>query len=106
MLAPAEVDGLFAALRSMAAQGLGIIFISHKLNEVRALTHRCVVLRQGRVAGRVAMTPAAHRARDGAADVRPRDLPPPKGPSALGGALLPLDAISTAGAAPRLRACR
>ena len=40
------------ALRAMAARGLGVIFISHKLNEVRALTHRCVVLRHGRVAGR------------------------------------------------------
>lgn len=54
VLAPSEVDGLFAALRAMAAQGLGIIFISHKLNEVRALTHRCVVLRHGRVTGDVA----------------------------------------------------
>jgi simple sugar transport system ATP-binding protein len=54
VLAPSEVEGLFAALRAMAAQGLGIIFISHKLNEVRALTHRCVVLRHGRVTGDVA----------------------------------------------------
>ena len=42
VLTPAEVDGLFVALRAMAAEGFGIIFISHKLNEVRALTHRCV----------------------------------------------------------------
>ena len=34
VLTPAEVDGLFAALRAVAAQGLAIIFISHKLNEV------------------------------------------------------------------------
>jgi ABC-type uncharacterized transport system ATPase subunit len=53
VLAPTEVAGLFDALRAMAGQGLGIIFISHKLNEVRALTHRCVVLRHGRVAGEV-----------------------------------------------------
>ena len=66
MLTPAEVDGLFVALRAMAAQGFGIIFISHKLNEVRALTHRCVVLRHGRVAGEVAdpdATTAAEMAR-------------------------------------------
>ena len=53
VLTPSEVDGLFAALRAMAAQGFGIIFISHKLNEVRALTHRCVVLRHGKVAGTI-----------------------------------------------------
>jgi general nucleoside transport system ATP-binding protein len=66
VLTPGEVDGLFAALRSMAAQGMGIIFISHKLNEVRALTHRCIVLRHGRVAGEVAdaqATSAAEMAR-------------------------------------------
>jgi simple sugar transport system ATP-binding protein len=66
VLTPAEAEGLFAALRSMAAEGFGIIFISHKLNEVRALTHRCVVLRHGRVAGEVAdaqATPAAEMAR-------------------------------------------
>ncbi|SDR60296.1 nucleoside ABC transporter ATP-binding protein [Rhizobiales bacterium GAS113] len=53
VLTPTEVEGLFVALRAMAAKGLGIIFISHKLNEVRALTHRCLVLRHGRVAGHV-----------------------------------------------------
>jgi general nucleoside transport system ATP-binding protein len=66
VLTPAEVDGLFTALRAMAAQGLGIIFISHKLNEVRALTSRCVVLRHGKVAGEVAdpaQTSAAEMAR-------------------------------------------
>ena len=61
VLTPAEVDGLFVALRAMAAQGFGIIFISHKLNEVRALTHRCVVLRHGRVAGAGRATPARRR---------------------------------------------
>ena len=59
---------------AMAAQGLGIIFISHKLNEVRALTHRCVVLRHGRVVAAASTTPASTTAAgDGAADVRPRD---------------------------------
>src|SRR3954447_20695144 len=51
VLTPVEVEGLFRALRAMAARGLGIVFISHKLNEVRALTDRAVVLRHGRVAG-------------------------------------------------------
>jgi simple sugar transport system ATP-binding protein len=66
VLTPTEAEGLFTALRSMAAEGFGIIFISHKLNEVRTLTHRCVVLRHGRVAGEVAdaqATPAAEMAR-------------------------------------------
>ena len=38
----------------MAAQGVGVIFISHKLNEVRAITDRLVVMRQGAVVAEVA----------------------------------------------------
>ncbi len=49
MLTPQETEGLFAAARTMAAQGVGVIFISHKLNEVRAIADRLVVMRQGAV---------------------------------------------------------
>lgn len=95
VLAPGEVDGLFSALRSMAAQGLGIIFISHKLNEVRALTHRCTVLRHGRVAGRVddpANTTSAEMAQLMCGH---EIVPPARGPSTPGAAVLTLDGIST-----------
>jgi simple sugar transport system ATP-binding protein len=95
VLAPTEVDGLFAALRSMAAQGLGIIFISHKLNEVRALTHRCVVLRQGKVSGRVD-TPASTTSSEMAELMCGHEIvPPAKGPSTIGGMVLALGGIST-----------
>jgi ABC-type uncharacterized transport system ATPase subunit len=43
-----EADGLYATLRTMAASGLSLIFISHKLREVLA-ADRIVVLRGGRV---------------------------------------------------------
>lgn len=48
VLTPQEAEGLFAALRALAAEGLGIVFISHKLDEVLALSQRLVVLRAGR----------------------------------------------------------
>ncbi|WP_292556753.1 ATP-binding cassette domain-containing protein, partial [Mesorhizobium sp.] len=97
VLAPGEVDGLFAALRSMAGQGLGIIFISHKLNEVRALTHRCVVLRHGKVAGRVD-DPANTTSSAMAQLMCGREiLPPARGPSTPGATVLTLDGISTSG---------
>jgi ABC-type uncharacterized transport system ATPase subunit len=48
VLTPQECDALFATLRQLAAEGRGILFISHKLDEVRALCHRATVLRQGR----------------------------------------------------------
>ncbi|MCC6192194.1 MAG: ABC transporter ATP-binding protein [Anaerolineales bacterium] len=49
VLAPHEIEGLFATLRSMVAEGKSIVFISHKLNEVMAIADRVTVLRQGRV---------------------------------------------------------
>ncbi|MEC3975735.1 sugar ABC transporter ATP-binding protein [Amycolatopsis sp. H20-H5] len=44
-----EVAVLFEAVRRIADRGAGIVFISHRLDEVRALAHRVVVLRDGRV---------------------------------------------------------
>ncbi len=49
VLTPREVDDLFATLRRMAAEGHLLIFISHKLHEVLAISHRVTVLRAGRV---------------------------------------------------------
>jgi ABC-type sugar transport system ATPase subunit len=43
-----EVARLFDAVRRVAAEGAGVIFISHRLEEVRALADRVVVLRDGR----------------------------------------------------------
>ena len=51
VLTPQETEGLFGAIRAMAAEGVGVIFISHKLNEVRAITDRLVVMRHGAVVG-------------------------------------------------------
>jgi simple sugar transport system ATP-binding protein len=54
VLTPQETEGLFGAIRSMAAQGVGVVFISHKLNEVRAITDRLVVMRHGAVVAETA----------------------------------------------------
>lgn len=47
-LTPQETDELLELLRQMAKNGCSIIFISHKLHEVRAVSHRIQVLRGGR----------------------------------------------------------
>ena len=51
VLTPKEVDDLFAIFRSMVDNGRSLIFISHKLHEVLALSDRITVLRNGRVTG-------------------------------------------------------
>jgi simple sugar transport system ATP-binding protein len=51
VLAGPETDELFAILRRFADNGGSVLFISHKLNEVLALSHRVVVLRHGAVVG-------------------------------------------------------
>ncbi len=53
VLTPGEQEGLFRVLRSLAAEGTAIVFISHKLPEVLTLCDRTTVLRQGRVTGTV-----------------------------------------------------
>jgi len=49
VLTPQEAKGLFATLRSLVAQGLSVIFISHKLYEVMEVSRRILVLRSGRL---------------------------------------------------------
>jgi general nucleoside transport system ATP-binding protein len=61
VLTPQEADHLFATLRQLVAQGLAVIFISHKLDEVMAISHRVQVLRAGRVVAESA-TAATHPA--------------------------------------------
>ncbi|MGE3345976.1 MAG: ABC transporter ATP-binding protein [Ramlibacter sp.] len=56
VLTPQESEALFDTLAQMVAQGLSIIFISHKLGEVLRVSHRIAVLRAGRL---VADLPAA-----------------------------------------------
>ena len=48
VLTPREADSLFATLRQIAAEGRTVIFISHKLHEVMAVSDRVTVLRAGK----------------------------------------------------------
>ena len=49
VLTPQESEALFATLRTLVADGLSIIFISHKLDEVVATSRRVAVLRHGKL---------------------------------------------------------
>jgi simple sugar transport system ATP-binding protein len=51
VLTPQAVQQLFATLRRLAAEGMSILYISHKLEEIRSLCDAATVLRAGRVSG-------------------------------------------------------
>ncbi len=53
VLTPTEAERLFESLQQLADEGLSIIFITHKLQEVEAITDRVTVLREGEKAGTV-----------------------------------------------------
>jgi len=95
VLTPQESEGLFKALRAMAAEGIGVIFISHKLDEVRAVTSHVMVMRHGEVVANI----------ENSADVSAHDLaelmcgreisPPEKPPRQPGEVVLRLEQVST-----------
>ena len=51
VLTPQAVDKLFVVLRKLASEGCSILYISHKLHEIRELCSACTVMRAGRVTG-------------------------------------------------------
>ena len=104
VLTPQESDALFATLRKATAMGLSVIFISHKLHEVMAIADRCIVLRHGRVVGRVD-THATDKAALAALMVGGELSLPRAKARAAGAPLLRLDAASTPdrGAVPGLK---
>jgi simple sugar transport system ATP-binding protein len=53
VLTPQAIEKLFETLRQLAAEGVSILYISHKLAEIRALCDTATVLRGGKVSGRV-----------------------------------------------------
>jgi len=59
VLTPDEADTLFETLREIVQDGRTVIFISHKLNEVKAVSDRVTVLRGGRVVATVATSEAS-----------------------------------------------
>ena len=52
VLTPQETEGLFDTLRTLRAEGRAVLYISHKLDEVRRLCEAATILRQGKVVER------------------------------------------------------
>ena len=49
VLTPQEVERLFETLRQLSSEGCSILYISHKLEEIKALCHHATILRGGKV---------------------------------------------------------
>lgn len=75
VLPPQSVDKLFDTLRRLRDGGVSILFISHKLEEIRAICDHATILRGGRVTGNV--DPRDHDAHDLACMMIGRDMPDP-----------------------------
>jgi general nucleoside transport system ATP-binding protein len=75
VLPPQSVQRLFDTLRLLRDKGVSILFISHKLDEIRALCDTATILQAGRVTGRV--DPRQASSRDLATLMIGREMPPP-----------------------------
>ncbi|MDR0455732.1 MAG: ABC transporter ATP-binding protein [Treponema sp.] len=53
VLTPQEIEELMHIMKNLAAEGKSILFITHKLNEIKAAADRCTVLRKGKYIGTV-----------------------------------------------------
>ncbi|MBV8031819.1 MAG: ABC transporter ATP-binding protein [Betaproteobacteria bacterium] len=53
VLTPQAVEQLFGTLRTLAGEGTAIVYVSHKLDEIRRLCHRATIFRAGRRVGEV-----------------------------------------------------
>jgi ABC-type uncharacterized transport system ATPase subunit len=53
VLTPQEIDELMEIMKGLAAEGKSIIFITHKLEEIKRVANRCTVLRLGKYVGTV-----------------------------------------------------
>ncbi len=53
VLTPQEIDELIKIMKDLAAEGKSILFITHKLNEIKEAADRCTVLRKGKYIGTI-----------------------------------------------------
>ena len=95
VLTPQESEGLFDTLAQMVAQGLSIIFISHKLAEVLRVSQRIAVLRAGKLVAQAAAGAVTQEQLALWMVGRAIELPGRQPAGAVGQALCVLDRVST-----------
>ena len=99
VLTPQEVNILFATLRQLAAEGTSILYISHKLEEIRSLCDAATILRRGKVVA--TCIPREKTARELAEAMVGTTLTPPERTGTLPGAVaLEVSGLTVASANP------
>ncbi|MEM8914850.1 MAG: ABC transporter ATP-binding protein, partial [Pseudomonadota bacterium] len=76
VLPPTAIPGLFKIVRELTESGCSVLFISHKLSEIRELCHRATVMRRGKVVATV--NPAETSEAELAKLMIGRDIPHPR----------------------------
>lgn len=100
VLTPQEVEGLFVTLRQLSEDGVSILYISHKLQEIRDLCHKATIMRDGRVVAEC--DPATRSAHELAELMIGSDLTLPRRTSVAGSASTRLEVRHLALASSRL----
>jgi simple sugar transport system ATP-binding protein len=97
VLTPQEAESLFRTLRAMAAEGRTVIFISHKLHEVKAVADRVTVLRGGRSIATVSTADATPSSLAALMVGRELGVPRRSEPREAGAVVLELDGLCAQG---------
>ena len=88
VLTPQEIDELMEIMRGFAREGKSILFITHKLNEIMAVSDRVTVLRKGKLVGTVNTKDTTKEALSAMMVGRPVQLEVHKGPAHPGKVVL------------------
>ncbi len=93
VLTPQEIDELMATMKGFAAEGKSILFITHKLNEIMAVSDRVSVLRKGKYIGTVETKNTNKQELSNMMVGRPVQLEVSKSPATPGETVLKVDGL-------------
>ncbi len=97
VLTPQEIIELMKIMKGLVAEGKSILFITHKLNEIKEVADRCTVLRKGRCIGTVAVADTTKETLSEMMVGRKVSLMVEKGPAQPGEEVLAVRGLSVAG---------
>ena len=95
VLTPPEIESLMQNMKNLCSEGKSVLFITHKLDEIKAVSHRCSVLRKGKMIGTVNTDEVSKEEMSEMMVGRKVSLTPTKKEQNLGGAILKVNALNS-----------